>query len=187
MQQQAAQRQWLGFGGLSAHLQINVEFSCDCVGIGILTLTEAGGDRTKIRIYENPNTLLQTRLWQVFTSRVSSALRPFDALILLFRSFIHFSRLSFPELHLSVSVDSQLLTFLSSPPFSVSDQSNILQFHQQNCRNHGNGFSRQLKLSTPKIFRVKWTSSCPVKRLCLSLFIRSNVVVISCLLQVCNI
>lgn len=34
------------FCGSSAHLQINLEFSCDFVGIGTLTLTEAGGTQT---------------------------------------------------------------------------------------------------------------------------------------------
>lgn len=40
----AAQR--VCFCGLSAHLQINLEFSCYFVGIGTLILTEAGGTRT---------------------------------------------------------------------------------------------------------------------------------------------
>lgn len=71
-----------------------------------------------------------------FNSSNVLLLWPFDALILLFccaalssslSSFIHFSRLFFLKLHLCVC-RSLALNFLSSPPFSVSDHSNILQF-----------------------------------------------------------
>lgn len=74
-----------------------------------------------IHFFNSPNVFL---LW------------PFDPLILLFccaasssslSSFIHFFRLSFLKLHLCVR-RSLAPNFLSSPPFSVSDQSTVLEF-----------------------------------------------------------
>lgn len=92
----------------------------------------------------------------IFTSPkcVSSALWPFDALILLF-SVLHLAHLClllfyvflqaiFPETPSLCVCRSSVLNFLSSPPFSVSDQSNVLQFYQQNCCNHSNSLNWQL-------------------------------------------
>lgn len=103
---------------------------------------------------------------------VSSAPWPFDALILLFccsgsssslssSSFMCFFRPSFLKCHLSLSVSSAL-NFLSSPPFSVSDQSNVVQFYQSNCRNHGNSLNRQLgRLELLQVYPTKtsWEST----------------------------